>query len=271
MPTEETSDGDGAERPVREKLKKTSIASLAQYTKATGDSNSTPQLNAFSSDTDVQNPLDEVTEETPSTARGRPARKRSFDDLQNEDVHHTMHIGQQGLSMEKNGQHKRMRSRDMSSGEGAVLNGQADTEPPECLGEEEDDVIAIQSPGGAGVLIDAPARSTTTPPPTRPAAEKSILSPKKKRSRDQFDKDHHPRDDRSEGSSERNLRAGSEVTENEDQLAQATSRTATGEPEKKRPRDEDQQTPANNGGTAQEVRPPLLPLDGKIGPEIGFG
>jgi Ran-binding protein 3 len=145
-----------------------------------------------------------------------------------------------------------MRSRDISSGEDLVSNGQPPTEHLEYHDEEENDVDARRSPGGPGVLVEPPATTETTPPPTRVRADdNTILSPKKKRSRDQFDKDQDPKDEGSDISGDSIVRSGSEPAENDDQLAQTTSRTATGEPEKKRPRDEELQSEISK--TAQEV------------------
>jgi Ran-binding protein 3 len=145
-----------------------------------------------------------------------------------------------------------MRSRDTSGSEELIANGQPQTEPLEYHDEEESDADARRSPGGPGVLVEPPAMKESTPPPTQPTADSnSILSPKKKRSRDQFDKDHNPQDEGSDDSENSIVRSGSEPAENDDQLAQTASRTATGEPEKKRPRDEELKPEVNT--TAQEV------------------
>jgi Ran-binding protein 3 len=247
----EASDGDGGERPVREKLKKTSIASLAQYTNSR--TNPHPQSDELPSTTESQADQADVANDTASAARGRPARKRSFDDLQNDDTHSTVAAGQLGGTTDKSSHHKRMRSRDISGGEELISNGQPRTEPLVYHDEEESDFDARRSPGGPGVLVEPPAMTEATPPPTMVTGdENTILSPKKKRSRDQFDKDHDHKDEGSDDSGDSIVRSGSEQAENDDHLAQTTSRTATGEPEKKRPRDEELKSEINK--TAPEVR-----------------
>jgi Ran-binding protein 3 len=270
----DASDGDGAERPLREKLKKTSIASLAQYT----NSRTNPTLHSDELPSTQENHGEQADlgSDAATAARGRPARKRSFDDLQKEDTQSTVAASQLGGTAEKGSHHKRMRSRDTSGSEELVANGQARTEPLEYHDEEdgdeeeeegegegegeegegeeeESDIDARRSPGGPGVLVEPPAMKESTPPPTNPTADSnSVLSPKKKRSRDQFDKDHNPQDEGSDDSENSIIRSGSEPAENDDQLAQTTSRTATGEPEKKRPRDEELKSEINT--TVQEVR-----------------
>jgi hypothetical protein len=247
----EASDGDGGERPVREKLKKTSIASLAQYTNSRTNPNL--QSDELPSTTESQAEQADIGNDAASAARGRPARKRSFDDLQNEDTQSAVAANQLGGTADKGSHHKRMRSRDISGGEDLISNGQPGTEPLEYHDEEESDFDARRSPGGPGVLVEPPAMAETTPPPTMVTADgNTILSPKKKRSRDQFDKDHNHKDEGSDDSGDSIVRSGSEQAENDDHLAQTTSRTATGEPEKKRPRDEELTSEINK--TAQEVR-----------------
>jgi Ran-binding protein 3 len=246
----EASDGDGGERPVREKLKKTSIASLAQYTSSRA--NAALQSDELPSTTESRAEQPDIANDAGGPTRGRPARKRSFDDLQKGDTQSINAASQMGVTDEKGSHHKRMRSRDISSGEGLVSNGQPPTEYLEYHDEEENDVDARRSPGGPGVLVEPPATTETTPPPTQVRADdNTILSPKKKRSRDQFDKDQDPKDEGSDISGDSIVRSGSEPAENDDQVAQTTSRTATGEPEKKRPRDEELQSEIRK--TAQEV------------------
>lgn len=251
-PVGEVSDGDGGEAPVREKLKKTSIASLAQYTNSR--TNTALQADDLPTRADTQaEQTDTISNEASGATRGRPARKRSFDDLQNEDTQSTLGSSEVGGTAEKGSHHKRMRSRDASDGEGIISNGQPRTELLENHDEEEEsDIDARRSPGGAGVLVEPPAMTESTPPPRKFAADdNTILSPRRKRSRDQFDKDHNPTDECSDDSEESIVRSGSEPVDNDDQLTQTTSRTATGEPEKKRPRDEELKSEINK--PAQEV------------------
>ena len=230
---------------MREKLKKTSIASLAQYTNS--KTNQALQSEDLRITTEHQGEQAEVSSDAESAARGRPARKRSFDDLRNEDTQSTVAASQLGKVAEKGSYHKRMRSRDVSGGEDLVSNGQLRTETLEHHDEEENDVDARQSPGGPGVLAESHTVTEKTPPPP----DGAILSPKKKRSRDQFDKDQDPEDEGSDDSGDSVIRSGSEPAENDDLLVQTTSRTATGEPEKKRVRDKELKSEISE--TAEEV------------------
>ena len=250
----EASDGDGGERPVREKLKKTSIASLSQYTNSRA--NAALQSDELSSTAESQGEQADTTNDASGAMRGRPARKRSFDDLQKGDTQSINTGSHMGVTEEKGSHHKRMRSRDISGDEGMVSNGQPGTEHLEYHDEEENDGDAHRSPGGPGVLVEPPVMTETTPPRTQVRADNNtILSPKKKRSRDQFDKDQDPKDEGSDISGDSIVRSSSEPAENDDPIAQTTSRTATGEPEKKRPRDDELQSEISK--TAQEVCCPL--------------
>ncbi|OCT51082.1 hypothetical protein CLCR_08312 [Cladophialophora carrionii] len=149
-PQDGSSDGERDERTTREKLKKTSIAGLAQYSKVgkvTGD-----------------HPLGEVANaDTPSDAqpengqaRGRPSKKRSFDDLQNEEPGVGVENGGPPLP-KKGAQHKRMRSREISGHEEGAqgLDMSEDMASPV---QEEPGADAQQSPGGPGVLVSAPSK-----------------------------------------------------------------------------------------------------------------
>lgn len=231
------SDGDGGERPVREKLKKTSIASLAQYTNARSHPAQVSQSEELPTASESKGEPYEIATDSGNAIRGRPARKRSFDDLQQDDAHNSVEQGLQGSLAEKNGHHKRMRSRDISSGKELLANGETSAEVLESHDQEESDVDARRSPGGAGVLVEPPARTATPPSSETILTDDTIMSPKKKRSRDQFDKDHRSKDVDSEDSGDSIARSSSEPTENETQLARTTSRTATGEPKGKRVRD----------------------------------
>jgi hypothetical protein len=235
---EEGSDGDGGERPVREKLKKTSIASLSQSTSSRPAPSQPAQSEELHSQLQSHPDAMTISNDLETGARGRPTKKRSFDDLQEDDTQNSLDVDQQGESVSaKNGLHKRMRSRDITTDNDVPPYEESETEiaEPEESGEEED-AAAQRSPGGPGILVEARARATTPPGSN---AEEKILSPKKKRSRDQFDKDHIPKDAGSEASGESSLRLDSDPAD-EEQSGQIASRTATGEPEKKRHRELEQ-------------------------------
>ncbi|KAI9934700.1 hypothetical protein ASPWEDRAFT_651664 [Aspergillus wentii DTO 134E9] len=170
-PTEDsqTSDNDGGERPVRRKLKETSITSVPQN--LTGDD---------STNTAQQEPEGGNSR---SSSRGR---KRSFDEEDEE--------------MEKNDDengHRRKRSRDSNY---------------------EDENQAEQS--------EQPEKQQNAD-----SAERKILSPKKKRSRDQLDKEEP--------------KAGGVAEKSDNKVPTengASEKSPTeGEPEKKRHRDDSQE------------------------------
>ncbi|KAJ9606937.1 hypothetical protein H2200_008948 [Cladophialophora chaetospira] len=149
-PQDGSSDGERDERTAREKLKKTSIAGLAQYskeTKATGDHPLGEVVNA-----------DTIPDAQPTNgqARGRPSKKRSFDDLQNEEAALGSENG--GPPLPKKGAlHKRMRSRELPGDEEAAqsLDKNEDMASPV---QEESGIDADKSPGGPGVLVSAPSQ-----------------------------------------------------------------------------------------------------------------
>ncbi|KAL2429947.1 hypothetical protein ABEF95_013403 [Exophiala dermatitidis] len=139
-PADGSSDGEGGERTAREKLKKTSIAGLVQSSETKAGTTS-ESVNAES--------VAETHRE--DTSRGRPSKKRSFEDLQTEDAGAGLENG--GPPVPKKGLHKRMRSREVSgSDDVAGIEKLEDIASPV---REETDAEAKQSPGGPGVLVDA--------------------------------------------------------------------------------------------------------------------
>jgi Ran-binding protein 3 len=146
-PTNGSSDGDmdgeGAERTAREKLKKTSIAGLSQHTQT------------MSSAQEPDHPLSESTtsDALPTengVARGRPSKKRSFEDLQSDDHLGPTENGAIGEPDAKRNNHKRMRSREISHGNAVAEMAKESTGRASPVQEESDD----EGPGGAGVLVD---------------------------------------------------------------------------------------------------------------------
>jgi Ran-binding protein 3 len=143
-----SSDGEG-ERTTREKLKKTSIAGLSQKSQpvlAEGDSNE-DSINQVSK---------EVSSAQNGNQRGRPSKKRSFEELQKHE--HTV-TTENGSIDPARATHKRMRSREIThdDGEAAQYEHQEVGSPL----EEETDAAARGSPGGPGVIVDANTKSDT--------------------------------------------------------------------------------------------------------------
>ena len=233
-PSVGSSDSEGRETRVRDKLKKTSIAGLSSQARAGADKGPHPLQESTISELGHLPSPDQAT----TSSRGRPARKRSFDDLQNDDFNAASYAETDAPPPAKNGHHKRMRSRDISSGEHVSLPGRSENEAASPL-EEESDMDAQKSPGGPGVLVDASIRDTVTPPPEDPTDPEAMISPKKKRSRDQFDKEDEP-------------------SLNSSDLVPPSSSQKESEPEKKRHREEGQE--AATGGT--EPKTAIAPSSG---------
>jgi len=147
-----SSDGEGGERTTREKLKKTSIAGLAQHsqakTQSTGEHPLSESITAESLD----------AEGAVSDLRGRPAKKRSFDELQEKDPEMEADTTVAQAPLPKSGHHKRMRSRDITSGEHLLNQNKLDNDVTSAV-REESDAEAQQSPGGPGILIEAPTQA----------------------------------------------------------------------------------------------------------------
>jgi Ran-binding protein 3 len=141
-----SSDGEG-ERTTREKLKKTSIAGLSQMSQPV-------VADAESEEGSIKQTPDEAPSAQNGNSRGRPSKKRSFEELQKQE--HTV-ANENGSIDPKRATHKRMRSREITHDdeEAAQYQHQEAGSPL----EEESDVDAHKSPGGPGVIVDANTQS----------------------------------------------------------------------------------------------------------------
>ena len=223
--SETASDNDTSEKPIRDKLKKTSIASLSQQA-----SNSQGEIIALGdkpTDTITSQQTDsmerEMSPEDQGSARGRPVKKRSFDDLEaTEDDIENVHISE---TQDYDNGHARKRSRDVRAGGALHENRQ-----PHAAGvtlEEEGESSAGPSGSPERVDVDVVESKTAMNPPEHPtpqanasnksdpndddangiedeeafscmdtnvdpkgyAIHNSVTSPRKKRSREYFDND----------------------------------------------------------------------------------
>lgn len=152
------SDTENSERPVREKLRNTTIAGINQ-----------DESDRIMSD-DEEKPIREgeasngrLSEES---QRGRLQRKRSHDELEAE---------QQDTPLET--KHSRKRSRDAGKGSSEIDRRKVSGEAPL---EEADETAA------AGDKPPATFRTSTPPESANGAVDESIVSPKTKRSRDEY-------------------------------------------------------------------------------------
>ena len=183
--TDPASDNDTSERPVREKLKKTSIASIPKHdvtpakdeVEVQEDHNMLPEHDLHPTNTECE-----------AEPRGRPARKRSLDDLESTD-HNA--APPESVSIDMTGRHIRKRSKDVHAGE-SLKSDTRRQESPESPLHEESEVMGDAKLEDESDLVDtkAPSLNGTNAPPSEvePAdqeMQESILSPRKKRSREQ--------------------------------------------------------------------------------------
>ncbi|MCJ1415895.1 hypothetical protein MMC32_002230 [Xylographa parallela] len=187
------SDGDAGERPIREKLKKTSIASIPKY--GIAEANATTDEPEEHPDTVMAS--QEATEETSPDIqhvgaevreRGRPHKKRSFDDI---DAVEASKDDPLDASMSA---HARKRSRDIRSVDGKKSASRRRS--PEVSLQEESEAIESQKQDSAlrDELEDTTIKENVSKPPSETAdheMHETVLSPKKKRSRDQFESESH--------------------------------------------------------------------------------
>ena len=183
------SDNDASEKPVREKLKKTSIASIPK-------SGPNPSRNDFAIESDsriegrssaevssnAQEPLKAEAER-----RGRPLRKRSFDDLEAEDDA----AGDRSIA-ETSG-HSRKRSRDVRTGE--EIKGDERLRIPGQIPVQEEEEgeagmldreLSGSKAGDQEQITNDLSRSSDQDVADQEMRD-SAFSPRKKRSRDQLD------------------------------------------------------------------------------------
>lgn len=237
----DNSDTEAGERPVREKLKETSIAGLPKHpVETTKQEEYKVEGDTMMNSQDTSASVVQATIEddlAASNPRGRPTRKRSFEDLQAGEQSTDASEGDRNLNATDK-THKRMRSRDANSVQHASTN-----ELPYSRGDAEvSDKLEPQMSTGA---------KASTPPPSNIIEPndvvQNVLSPKKKRSRDQFDKDHEHKDE-ADITRERS-KSGSEGAEDDDLARSGSLRETKGEPEKKRHRDLSQE---RNGALESE-------------------
>ena len=117
-----TSDNDASERPVREKLKKTSLASMSSH--IVGRQERTSKANEENVAPDRMHRDSSPEKDTNKKAlepRGRPMKKRSFDDLDAPEAEST-EAGRKHVAKPNANGHLRKRSRDVRVGEIPIEN-----------------------------------------------------------------------------------------------------------------------------------------------------
>ena len=171
-PQDITSDNEASEGPVREKLKKTSIASIPRQTDASRADEDEAQITPTIAQV-LENDAQAVTETLDMTQddRGRPVRKRSFDDLRNDKVAQPENGFQEIGSISGR---ERKRSKDVHDS------------------RDHQDSTAPRHP--AAVVPEGQGDKLPPSTDTEPADEDmthGAFSPRKKRSRDHMDMDTH--------------------------------------------------------------------------------
>lgn len=129
--TDSASDNDTSEKPVREKLKKTSIASIPKNGPVSPRTQiETAQGDAISIQHVEEDPVaEQETIDSSVGSRGRSLRKRSFEDFETiEDD--GVEVGEQSIGTLSG--HARKRSRDVRAGEGleGEIRPRGDAKPP---------------------------------------------------------------------------------------------------------------------------------------------
>ena len=152
--TDSASDNDASERAAREKLKKTSIASISQHAMVGHDSAMVLQDPGPKADDDLvampgsapkdHAPANEQTKPDVDATRGRPVRKRSFDDLEAADAEANKRESLERREEKSNG-HARKRSRDVRVGELVKEDGRSRGITVAVVEEAEDAMIQKDS------------------------------------------------------------------------------------------------------------------------------
>ena len=231
--TDSTSDNDTSERPVREKLKKTSIASMPKndlVDQRTGDDEENDVVankdSSLSQHLDKQSSANREPIDTSAGPRGRPLRKRSFDDLE---AAEGGGVAVNEQPAQKSSGHTRKRSRDVRAGEG--FEGESRRKrAPEIPVEEVDehdlsDQFWVESDDSRPLQVDEYGVQSTDQDIADQNMKDSTLSPRKKRSRDQLDADTH-REQKIPATNEAKARRSSEEIDREPVL-QTSNKTAT--------------------------------------------
>lgn len=183
------SDNDTSERPVREKLKKTSLASLPRDNFMSPRAHTEPERDDSML---THHPEEESVPKERSTGvfpgpRGRPLRKRSFDDIEPAESD-TFEVS--GDVISNTDGHARKRSRDVRVGVGFDGENRKRGAPERPVQEVDEQNL---SDNEMADLEDNRSPESGAHSPIQGAVDEdmtdSALLPRKKRSRDQFDTD----------------------------------------------------------------------------------
>ena len=191
------SDNEASEGPVREKLKKTSIASIPrQAGSPVVDEVSRPEPSPTIAEVlESSKPATTDSLEREALDRGRPIKKRSFDDLGIDKVIRSDYSNQDVASVLER---ERKRSKDVHASRAPQLNVQEDFVAPHQLPNQAKEAwkLSEDNHNSTTEQVSKEAGRDLIPPivDTDLADEdmqQSTFSPRKKRSRDQMDADTH--------------------------------------------------------------------------------
>jgi hypothetical protein len=256
------SDTDGGERATREKLKKTSINALPKYKMVEtgmGPEKDNDEV-MLSQQTDNGETADGSESLNGEEGRGRPTKKRSFEDLQAGDQSHE---GLDSPSKQYDHGHMRKKSRDTQTSHEMPEAG-TDEVASESRSTEDDNGTEHAQVKTSAVVENLPANVEDTGFEEGLPAEQGGSELKKKRSRDQFDKDHDKDVEDSEESNGIVVSPAADAIGEEDSTLAGLSRRPTGEPDKKRHRDAslEKLLPSEQEGNAAKVSRSLSSSDG---------
>ena len=242
---ETTSDNDVEEKPIREKLKKTSIASISQYAKSkeqTGSETQNDPTKVPSSFSPRQNLGDVEDRVEVDGLRGRPVRKRSFDDLEAiepaEDGTEAM-----GHRHETFNGHARKRSRDVRTGE---------------LVKEEGRLRAVEDP--LHEVVEDARSDTALQESSDSMSEKAVDAATEPLSRVEIESGTHNKGRNEAAQQENNGIIADSTAEADTEFMDHEMRDSTASPRKKRSRDQldseaerEQKIPATEEARAQRT------------------
>lgn len=228
------------ERPVRQKLKETSIAGAARTSSPNDQITTSEQQNQV---TEEDNPSDAGSVDD----RGRLRKKRSHDDMKHDEV-------DAAADKDEESGHRRKRSRDSKPEDNVDTK-----ERPEGKPDDNDSHPPIDSAEVKAAEDEASTKKADLHAPPQLPAEQSksatgdatriTSSPKKKRSRDQFDNDDVVSDEISE---KKDIVTDAKKLVDGPKGPSIVGRTHDGEPEKKRHRDnsQDRRISENKGSSS---------------------
>ncbi|KAI9774613.1 MAG: hypothetical protein M1840_002862 [Geoglossum simile] len=251
--------GGGDERPVREKLREANLGTLHRAASDEGigtdedavmGSQTTPSETENAPTADEQVLSDAEESSIAPVPRGRPMRKRSFDDIDVDDVDEDMKPEDANENKTRQGwetgTHARKRSRDVSTGSGSKEHdGEQSVESEVHVHEGLEERNDGPYPSGFSKTkstLNAGVRTPTEVMDEGKDAE-PVLSPRRlerKRSRDQFDRDLE-KEELGQAQSRETDEGGVGGEAEPDVTARSASRISRDEPEKKRHRDTSQE------------------------------